>query len=181
MTRSNWSKTALYLAKYLSLHIRFFLRFLPKIEQFTGSFLLFSIAWQATRHSWKWIQIFFLLQISHFLIVVWYILVLGNRIFQSGLNFVILICQVVDLKMCNMRPIACQVMEKSKNDPMNCLIFGKDLKKKWMCKDKYLAKYNAVFYQSLHIPFFLRFLPKIEPFTGLFLLFSIAWQVTRHS
>ena len=41
-------------------------------------------------------------------------------------------------------------MEKSKNDRMNRLVFGKDLKKKRMCKDKYLAKYIAV----LHIPFF---------------------------
>ena len=38
-------------------------------------------------------------------------------------------------------------MEKSKNDPVNCSIFGKNLKKKRMCKDKYLAKYNAVFDQ----------------------------------
>ena len=38
-------------------------------------------------------------------------------------------------------------MEKSKNDPVNCSIFGKNLKKKRICKDKYLAKYNAVFDQ----------------------------------
>ena len=43
--------------------------------------------------------------------------------------------------------VACQAMEKSKNDPVNCSIFGKNLKKKRMCKDKYLAKYNAVFDQ----------------------------------
>ena len=38
-------------------------------------------------------------------------------------------------------------MEKTKNDPVNCSIFGKNLKKKRICKDKYLAKYNAVFDQ----------------------------------
>ena len=38
-------------------------------------------------------------------------------------------------------------MEKSKNDPVNCSIFGKNLKKKRICKDKYLAKYNAIFDQ----------------------------------
>lgn len=38
-------------------------------------------------------------------------------------------------------------MEKSKNDPVNCSIFGKNLKKKRYSKDKYLAKYNAVFDQ----------------------------------
>ena len=38
-------------------------------------------------------------------------------------------------------------MEKSKNDPVNCSIFGKNLKKKRMSKDKYLAKHNAVFDQ----------------------------------
>ena len=59
-----------------------------------------------------------------------------------------------------MRPFACQVMEKKKNNWMNCLIFDKDFKKKQMCKDMYLAKYNAVFYQSLHIPFFLKSLLK---------------------
>lgn len=42
---------------------------------------------------------------------------------------------------------ACQAMEKSKNDPVNCSIFGKNLKKKRYSKDKYLAKYNAVFDQ----------------------------------
>lgn len=43
--------------------------------------------------------------------------------------------------------VACQAMEKTKNDPVNCSIFGKNLKKKRICKDKYLAKYNAVFDQ----------------------------------
>ena len=43
--------------------------------------------------------------------------------------------------------MACQAMEKTKNDPVNCSIFGKNLKKKRICKDKYLAKYNAVFDQ----------------------------------
>eukprot|EP00095_Tigriopus_kingsejongensis_P000281 maker-scaffold816_size93094-snap-gene-0.12 protein:Tk00281 transcript:maker-scaffold816_size93094-snap-gene-0.12-mRNA-1 annotation:"peripheral plasma membrane protein cask isoform x4" len=43
--------------------------------------------------------------------------------------------------------IACQAMEKSKNDPVNCSIFGKNLKKKRLSKEKYLAKYNAVFDQ----------------------------------
>ena len=38
-------------------------------------------------------------------------------------------------------------MEKSKNDPVNCSIFGKNLKKKRMSKDKYLAKHNAIFDQ----------------------------------
>ena len=38
-------------------------------------------------------------------------------------------------------------MEKSKNDPVNCSIFGKNLKKKRMNKDKYLAKHNAIFDQ----------------------------------
>ena len=32
-------------------------------------------------------------------------------------------------------------MEKSKNDPVNCSIFGKNLKKKRMCKDKYLVSF----------------------------------------
>jgi len=53
ITKSSWSKTALYLARYLSLFILFFLKFLPKNEQLTGSFFVFSIAWQAVRHSWK--------------------------------------------------------------------------------------------------------------------------------
>ena len=39
---------------------------------------------------------------------------------------------------------ACQAAEKSKNDPVNCSIFGK---KKRMSKDKYLAKYNSIFDQ----------------------------------
>ena len=38
-------------------------------------------------------------------------------------------------------------MEKTKNDPVNCSFFGKNFKKKRMNKDKYLAKYNAVFDQ----------------------------------
>ena len=38
-------------------------------------------------------------------------------------------------------------MEKTKNDPVNCSFFGKNFKKKKMNKDKYLAKYNAVFDQ----------------------------------
>jgi DNA/RNA-binding domain of Phe-tRNA-synthetase-like protein len=38
-------------------------------------------------------------------------------------------------------------MEKTKNEPVNCSIFGKNFKKKRMNKDKYLAKYNAVFDQ----------------------------------
>ena len=53
LTKSNWSKTALYLARYLSLFIFFFLKFFPKNEQLTGSFFVFSIAWQAVRHSCK--------------------------------------------------------------------------------------------------------------------------------
>ena len=42
---------------------------------------------------------------------------------------------------------ACQAMEKTKNEPVNCSFFGKNFKKKRMNKDKYLAKYNAVFDQ----------------------------------
>ena len=38
-------------------------------------------------------------------------------------------------------------MEKTKNEPVNCSFFGKNFKKKRMNKDKYLAKYNAVFDQ----------------------------------
>ena len=43
-----------------------------------------------------------------------------------------------------------QASEKSKSDPVNCSIFGKNLKKKRFSsasasKDKYLAKHNAVF------------------------------------
>ena len=38
-----------------------------------------------------------------------------------------------------------QAVEKSKNDPVNCSIFGKNLKKKRFNKEKYLAKHNAVF------------------------------------
>ena len=37
-----------------------------------------------------------------------------------------------------------QAVEKSKNDPVNCSIFGKNLKRRRF-KEKYLAKYNAVF------------------------------------
>ena len=40
--------------------------------------------------------------------------------------------------------IACQAMEKSKKEQINCSIFGK---KKILLKDKYLAKHNAVFDQ----------------------------------
>merc|ERR1719510_2496603 len=40
--------------------------------------------------------------------------------------------------------IACQAMEKSKKEQINCSIFGK---KKKQLKDKYLAKHNAVFDQ----------------------------------
>ena len=40
--------------------------------------------------------------------------------------------------------IACQAMEKSKKEQINCSIFGK---KKKLLKDKYLAKHNAVFDQ----------------------------------
>jgi len=40
--------------------------------------------------------------------------------------------------------IACQTMEKSKKEQINCSIFGK---KKKQLKDKYLAKHNAVFDQ----------------------------------
>ena len=40
--------------------------------------------------------------------------------------------------------IACQAMEKSKKEQINCSIFGK---KKKLLKDKYLAKHNAFFDQ----------------------------------
>ena len=42
--------------------------------------------------------------------------------------------------------IACQAMEKSKKEQINCSIFG-GMKKKKQLKDKYLAKHNAVFDQ----------------------------------